>query len=316
LHKDRRVFAERITLRSATAVTTVKMPGQIDVNAAAGKARHGHRGPSDEFTGAIMLRHIERMMRDNDFQPICGRITERRFHALHLVYVHPAALDRKTSRGIQPGNRDFFVLIKRFEIRGDVVAIVVQSVREPGNDMRRHIMVSGNHDLRLRQRIEELPGALEFLPSRALRQVAGKDNDIGIELPYCRDERVDRDLMRSPEMYVGKMNDGTDKRLLGNNNAQLLRTNPVMKRRLHPHRLAVGRYTDHSTAYFNESLHGGKFLQFIGLPQLAEQGAHKETEQAKPGHRMGDRHEQLPAFQSSARAEVKSLQFVFVITDK
>ena len=76
-------------------------------------------------------------------------------------------------------------------------------------------------------------------------------------------------------MHIGEMDDGSDNRLLRNDNAKMVRSDPIMQRRLHPCHLTVGGHTNQSASDFDESFGGREFLQFIRLPQPAHKGANE-----------------------------------------
>ena len=72
---------------------------------------------------------------------------------------------------------------------------------------QRHVVIAGHDNLRERQAAEKRGRLLELPPPRALRQIAGHRDQIGMDRRDAFDQRRDDALVEAAEMQIGKMDD-------------------------------------------------------------------------------------------------------------
>ena len=188
----------------------MKVPGQKEIDAAAGKPAHRLPRPSHQMPRVIVRRKIEGMVRHQNPHPAV-RAAQLLLYALNLLAVDASSLDRHTASGVQPENRDLLICIKRFQVFRDVPPIVIERPSESGQQItERHIMIPGNDDLRSGKCVEEHPRPLELLTPRTLRQVAGDCDHVGLNQSDRRNQRAYCRLMGAAEVNVRQMDYGFD----------------------------------------------------------------------------------------------------------
>ena len=146
-----------------------------------GPQEHAHRflSPVHQVFLLEAFGQVERMVGDNEL----GHPLVQRRHALvqplHLLPVDAAVLEGERTRGVDAGDGDLVIGVKRLQVRADELAVLGQRREEAlEHVVERHVVVAGNHDLRLRQPVQELARRPEFVRLGALGQVAGNHHHI------------------------------------------------------------------------------------------------------------------------------------------
>ena len=206
LYHERRVPFDLVALGRVHRVAGMKMTGQKNISAATRQRFHCHPRASDKLPFVVSFRQIEGMMRDDDPRHLRVQGAELLLHPRDLFFINSTTLDRQRASSIDAEHRDFFVMIKRLQVFGDVAAILVERLKEPRpNIVERNVVIARHHELRLRQKIEKSSGLFELMGARALRQVTGDGYEIRIYLEYGFNQRSNYLIVDATEVNVREM---------------------------------------------------------------------------------------------------------------
>ena len=188
----------------------VQVAGYVDVGPATGELLQGLARASGDLVALVpVLRHVERMVRDDDLGDRFGKATEHVPHAVDLRLVDAAALEDERSRGAHPHDRELVVDELRLQLRREVALVAPQRGREAHEDVvQRDIMVSRHDYLRLRQRFQPFARGVELPRLGALREVAGNHDEVRIERFDPRAQRREEPFVDRAEVQVGELDDG------------------------------------------------------------------------------------------------------------
>src|SRR6185295_3406135 len=99
------------------------------------------------------------MMRDDNPRHLRAERREPLLHPRDLFLTDATTFDRQRASGVDTEHRDFFVMIKRLQVLGDVTAILVERLKEPRpNIVQRNVVIARHDDLWLRQNVEKSSG--------------------------------------------------------------------------------------------------------------------------------------------------------------
>src|SRR5436190_22385834 len=132
------------------------MPGEKEIRAACRESVHRHLCSANQIASVMTFRQIKRMMSNDRFHHLVFEGAEQSTDPLDLIAVDATTLHGKRTSGVDSDNDHFLIRINRLEIVGNVAAVFSQRLKKAREDiMQRHIVISGHHNLRLRQSVEE-----------------------------------------------------------------------------------------------------------------------------------------------------------------
>jgi hypothetical protein len=167
-------------LGAFAGMADMQMAGENQIDTAPRKACHGHVRASDQTVKLVGFGQIKGVMGHDDARAIFPARFQPRATPGHLPRVDAAILERERARGINAYDRDFVIVLKRFEVLADVALVVPERFHGAGvHVVQRHIMIAGNNNLRRRKSVQKSPRFLKFAFFGALRKIAGNHHNVG-----------------------------------------------------------------------------------------------------------------------------------------
>src|SRR4030095_6235422 len=129
--------------------------------------------------------------------------TKLLFKPANLALVNAPAFYSHRARGVDAKNDDLTIRVRWGQVVGYVFSVLLQRQQESREHiMQRHIMISWNHDLRLRKRIEKGSRRFELIGSRALREITRHGYYIRFEFVYRCNQRAYDNRVNATEMKI------------------------------------------------------------------------------------------------------------------
>ena len=298
----------------------VQVAGEQHVDAAAGERRHREVGAADPLVGVPAGGEVERVMGDDDLDDLVGQRRQRRAQTLQLLEVDAAVLDDERARGVDADDRELGVDEGRLQVGADVALVVGERPQHAREDVvERHVVVARHDDLRCRQAREEVARRGEQLAARALRQVAGDDDDVGADPLHRRDQRVEQRRVDAAEVQVRQVDEGAHRRQpAGAGTATRsprgwMRCSSGTASRV---TLAVGR--DPQVAVTGVDAQGRRQddAEVARLADAAEERPHREGDEPAPAGALGDVHGEHAALHRLPPAELQAVGDIGVVADE
>jgi hypothetical protein len=121
----------------------------------------------DQVALGVMRGKIKGMMADHDLRRQPRDLLDSLADERHISFPKPAVLRRERAGAVQPEDRNLGVTVGGPQIVRDVLPILPEGLKEPSEHVvGRHVVVAGNHNLRVRQGLQERPRVLEFGTTR------------------------------------------------------------------------------------------------------------------------------------------------------
>lgn len=181
----------------------MQVTGEKNIGTAPDKAGHHLFRTSNDVVLVETIGQIEWMMRDNHLQFLVVDAAQLVNQLLDLLLAYASALDRQRPRRIDAENCHRVIVILRGQVVCDVLFEFRKGIHEPVEDIvKRHIVIAGNDELRLRKPAEKYSSLFELAAASSLRQIAGNDNQIGTQLTNLFDQTFDNARIGVAEVYV------------------------------------------------------------------------------------------------------------------
>jgi len=276
----------------------MQIAGEEKIDVAACESGHGHVGAADQATEAFRRWSVERMMSDDNVRDVAGIGLQPRAGCRHLAAIDASVLEGERSSGVDAQYGDLAVGEAGLQVMADVAPIIGKRSQLSGNDViERHIMIAGHDDFREGQRIEEIAGLAKLMAPCPLREIPGNNDDIGLGGKDAQDQRGQDIGVQSPEMQIGKMDDGAQRRLRrsgvrldavrrGHDDLERARKNAIFERRHHGGHFAIGRHAGSLFSGFDDHFPGAQHMQ-IAVLQPAEERAQGQAQQVGPAAAAG-----------------------------
>src|SRR4051812_4747276 len=154
VHHEGRDARDPVALRGVAHVRLVQVARQKHVRATVGELLERLAGaPDDLVLLRAVLRHVERMVRDEDLGHLLRQPAKPRAHGLDLVLVDASSLERERPRGVDAHDRHLVVDVFGQEVfRHDALVVGERREEAPEDVVQRDIVVARHHELRTRQR--------------------------------------------------------------------------------------------------------------------------------------------------------------------
>src|SRR6478672_679613 len=146
------------------------------------------------------------MMRNDDAYDLRCKVGESLVNPGDLSFINPPALYCQRASSVDTEHGYFFVVIKRSQVVGDVMAIFSQWLCKAREDIvQRNIMIPRHDDLRPWQTIQKGARFGKLVRAGSLRQISGDRHQIRIEFSDCLNQRRDDMGVDASRMYIGEM---------------------------------------------------------------------------------------------------------------
>ena len=183
---------------------------QNQPDAGVGEPLERLRRPADEPRARLVLRRQEWMVRHHDAHPVAGRAIELLNRPLDLAPadapVRPVQLQRHAPRGVDADNHHVVADMHRLGRFVDEGAIGAKRVGEAFEQpVRRDVVIARNRQPRHVEAVQILPRRQKLRIVRALRQVAGDQDQVGGMVEEIGDQRLRRLVVDAAEVQIGNM---------------------------------------------------------------------------------------------------------------
>jgi hypothetical protein len=112
----------------------------------------------------VPLWQVEGVVGDDDLRHLVAERTQPFAYLPDLLLVDASVLDGQGAGGVDPEDGHLVVRVERFEVVGDVTAVLVERLEEAREDVvERDVVVARHDDLRRRQRVQKLARLPELL---------------------------------------------------------------------------------------------------------------------------------------------------------
>lgn len=203
LYDQRRMVWCFVTLGGVPGVGHVHMTGKEQVGAAPGQRLDSQRRTSDNITALMALGQVKWMMRDDDLGNRIILIAQVLAGPGDLFLINPAAFYRQRTRGVDTQNRNLIVKISWPQVVGNVAPVLRQRIDKPAkNIVKRHVVIAGDNDRRLRQAVEKRFRGAKLDGARTLCQVARNGDQIRADLIYRAQQRVNQPMIDHIKMNI------------------------------------------------------------------------------------------------------------------
>ena len=179
------------------------MSRKYEIDAASGKRLHGRRCMTEKVTLRVVGRKVERMVQYDDSHDLRWQLRQTRTGEGDVALAKAPVLGRQRKRTVEAKDRDLVVDEARETVFGDVAAISVQGIEEaPEEVVGRNVMVSWNHNLRLRDSRQEVTSFQKLVGACSLGKIAGDDHQVGVQIVDLLQEWFRERGINPPEMKV------------------------------------------------------------------------------------------------------------------
>jgi hypothetical protein len=122
--------------------------------------------------------------------------------------VHPSALPRGWTGGVDTGHPDDLVRERGRQIVGHEPAIAAEGVEHPGSEVEERYVVVPRHDQPgPGESVNERPGQSELRLPRPLGEITGNRHQVGFQRPHRIVQRADDRGIGPSEVQVRQMHD-------------------------------------------------------------------------------------------------------------